>query len=174
MSSARPPSYGELAALAVELRLPVSAQAEMLVEQAGRIAELERQVGSDSHSSSRPPSRDGLRKKPAPKSLRKRSGRKPGRAKGDPGGQLAPVVDGHFEHRSKKVRDRLADHADETEPHHLSPYPHRRNLDELVNADLKHSLPKSHRFFRRRQRRPHIARGDFHGPTSAAPSTRTP
>ncbi|MFB6981605.1 hypothetical protein [Streptomyces scopuliridis] len=49
MSSAQPPSYGELAALAVELRLPVSAQAEMLVEQAERIAELERQVGSDSH-----------------------------------------------------------------------------------------------------------------------------
>jgi hypothetical protein len=83
VSSAQPlpPSYEELAALVVELKLLVSAQAE-------RIAELERQVASDSRNSSRPPSSDGLRKKPAPKSLRQRTGRKPGRAKGDPGGRL--------------------------------------------------------------------------------------
>ncbi|MER6774465.1 hypothetical protein ABT389_32585 [Streptomyces bacillaris] len=50
------------------------------------------------------------------------------------------------------------------------------NPDELVNADLKHSLPKQHRardqaelaaenrrFFRRRQRQPHIVRGYFGG-----------
>jgi transposase len=81
-----PPSYGELAALVVELKLLVAAQAE-------RIGELERQLGSDSHNSSKPPSSDGLRKKPAPKSLRPRTGRKPGRAKGDPGGQLEQVAD---------------------------------------------------------------------------------
>ncbi|MER7057916.1 hypothetical protein [Streptomyces sp. NPDC000351] len=51
------------------------------------------------------------------------------------------------------------------------------NPDELVNADLKHSLPKQHRardqaelaagtrrFFRRRPRQPHIVRGYFGGP----------
>jgi transposase len=81
-----PPSYEELAALVVELKLLVSAQA-------ARIAELERKLGSDSHNSSRPPSSDGLRKKPAPKSLRKASGRGPGRAKGEPGGQLQQVAD---------------------------------------------------------------------------------
>jgi transposase len=95
-----PPSYEELAALVVELKLLVSAQAATIaeltaknVEQAERIAELERQVAADSRNSSRPPSSDGLRKKPAPKSLRKASGRKPGRAKGDPGGRLEQVAD---------------------------------------------------------------------------------
>lgn len=88
-----PPSYEELAALVVELKLLVSAQSATIAEQAERIAELERRVGSDSRNSSKPPSSDGLRKKPAPKSLRKASGRAPGRAKGAPGGQLEQVTD---------------------------------------------------------------------------------
>lgn len=102
MSSAQPPqpSYGELASLVVELKLLVSAQAATIAEQAERIAELERQVASDSRNSSKPPSSDGLRKKPAPKSLRQRSGRRPGRAKGDPGGRLEQVAD----------PDRVVDH----------------------------------------------------------------
>lgn len=81
-----PPSYEELTALVVELKLLVAGQAE-------RIAELERQVAADSRNSSKPPSSDGLAKKPAPKSLRQRSGRRPGRAKGDPGGRLEQVTD---------------------------------------------------------------------------------
>ena len=52
------------------------------------------------------------------------------------------VVDGHSAHRSKKVQDWLADHADEIELHFLPPYCPELNPDELVNADLKHSLPK--------------------------------
>ncbi|MFC5954038.1 IS66 family transposase [Streptomyces pratens] len=100
MSSAPPPpSYEELAALVVELKLLVSAQAATIAEltarnaeQAERIAELERQVSADSRNSSKPPSSDGLRKKPAPKSLRTSTGRKPGRAKGDPGGRLEQVA----------------------------------------------------------------------------------
>jgi Family of unknown function (DUF6444) len=80
------PSYEELTVLVVELKLLVAVQAE-------RIAELERQVAADSRNSSRPPSSDGLRKKPAPKSLRKATGRKPGRAKGEPGGRLEQVSD---------------------------------------------------------------------------------
>ncbi|WP_256082937.1 DUF6444 domain-containing protein, partial [Streptomyces sp. AVP053U2] len=86
VSPPSPPSYEELATLVTELKLLVSAQAE-------RIAELERQVAVNSRNSSQPPSSDGLRKKPAPKSLRKASGRKPGRAKGDPGGRLEQVCD---------------------------------------------------------------------------------
>lgn len=95
MTSDQPPqpSYEELAALVVELKLLVSAQAVVIAEQAERIAELERQTGSDSHNSSKPPSSDGLRKKPAPKSLRQWTGCKPGRAKGDPGGRLEQVAD---------------------------------------------------------------------------------
>jgi transposase len=87
------PSYEELSALVVELKLLVSSQAATIAEQAERIAELERQLAADSRNSSKPPSSDGLRKKPAPKSLRQRTGRKPGRAKGDPGGRLEQVAD---------------------------------------------------------------------------------
>lgn len=86
------------------------------------------------------------------------------------------VVDGHSAHRSKKVRDWLAAHPDDVELHFLPPYAPELNPDELVNADLKHSLPKQHqarnqaelvaetrRFFRRRQRQPHNVRGYFGG-----------
>ncbi|MEV8034945.1 hypothetical protein [Streptomyces sp. NPDC086182] len=57
----------------------------------------------------------------------------------------------------------------------MPPYSPELNPDELVNADLKHSLPKGHRawnraeiaaetrwFFHRRQRQPRIVHGHFH------------
>ncbi|MFF9753777.1 transposase [Streptomyces sp. NPDC014344] len=90
------------------------------------------------------------------------------------------VADGHSAHRSKKVRGGLAAHPDDAELHFLPAYSPEPNPDELVNADLKHSLPRQHRarnqaelatetrrFFRRRQRQrqPHIVRGYFGGPT---------
>jgi transposase len=56
-----------------------------------RIAELEARLGQTSKNSSKPPSSDGLAK-PAPKSLRKRSARKPGGQAGHPGSTLAPVA----------------------------------------------------------------------------------
>jgi transposase len=64
------PSYEELAALVVSLR------AELREAQA-RIAELEARLGANSGNSGRPPSSDGLAK-PAPRSLRDKTGRKPG------------------------------------------------------------------------------------------------
>ncbi|MFI5755732.1 transposase [Streptomyces sp. NPDC051569] len=54
-------------------------------------------------------------------------------------------VDGHSAHRSRKVRDWLAAHPGDVEPHFLPPYSPELNPDELINADLKHSLPEQHR-----------------------------
>jgi transposase len=48
------------------------------------VAELAARAGQNSKNSSRPPSSDGLGR-PAPKSLRKKTGRRPGRPKGQPG-----------------------------------------------------------------------------------------
>ena len=87
------------------------------------------------------------------------------------------VVGGHSAHRSRRVRTWLADHPDRMELHFLPSYSPELNPDELVNADLKRSLPmhsrardqaqlaaETRRFFHRRQRQPHIVRGYFGGP----------
>jgi len=55
-----------------------------------RVTELEARLGMNSANSSKPPSSDGYTK-PSPKSLRKRSGRKPGGQKGHPGTNLEQV-----------------------------------------------------------------------------------
>ena len=58
------------------------AQAEGLVaDLREQVAELAARVGQNSSNSSKPPSSDGLGR-PAPKSLRQKTGRKPGRPKG--------------------------------------------------------------------------------------------
>jgi transposase len=57
-----------------------------------RIEELEARLAISSKNSSKPPSSDGLAK-PAPRSLRKKSGRGPGRPKGQTGFTLEPVAD---------------------------------------------------------------------------------
>lgn len=63
------------------------------LEQAlARIADLEARLKLSSSNSSRPPSSDGLAK-PAPKSLRGRSGRGPGRPIGQDGVTLERVAD---------------------------------------------------------------------------------
>jgi transposase len=72
------PSYDELVALVVELR--------------AEIADLRARLGQTSKNSSKPPSSDGLAK-PAPKSLRGRSGRKPGGQAGHPGRTLRQVTE---------------------------------------------------------------------------------
>jgi transposase len=83
VSAAEKPSYEELAALVVEL----SAQLERAN---ARIAELEARLAKNSRNSSKPPSSDGL-DKPAPKSLRGRSGKRPGGQAGHRGQTLCQV-----------------------------------------------------------------------------------
>lgn len=78
-----PPSYEELVAENGQLR---SALSQALV----RVAELEARLGMTSKNSGKPPSADGLAK-PAPKSLRGRTGRGLGRPKGQSGVTLRQV-----------------------------------------------------------------------------------
>jgi len=56
-----------------------------------RVAELEARLGQSSKNSSKPPSSEGLAK-PAPKSLRKRSGRESGGQAGHPRSTLGAVA----------------------------------------------------------------------------------
>ena len=78
-----PPSYEELAAENAQLKT-------VLAQAVARIAELEARLGMTSRNSGKPPSSDGLAK-PAPKSLRGKSSRGPGRPKGQPGTTLRQV-----------------------------------------------------------------------------------
>ena len=94
------PSYDELAALVVT-------QARLIEELRGELAqlradndklrvenaELRRRLGANSRNSSKPPSSDSPFVKPAPRSLRRTSGRKPGGQPGHPGSTLALVAD---------------------------------------------------------------------------------
>src|SRR5258707_6521900 len=66
------------------------------------VADLRRQLGQDSSNSSKPPSSDGLKKKPRiAGSLRGRSGKASGGQKGPHGGPLPPTAESGYVVRHK-------------------------------------------------------------------------
>ena len=79
---------GQLHAQAAQL----VTQAAQLAAQAKRIGELERRLSTDSTTSNKPPSSDSPYRKPAPRSSRGCSGRKPGKQPGAAGTTM-PLVD---------------------------------------------------------------------------------
>jgi transposase len=80
-----------LAALVVSLRSELAEARAELERARERIAELEAQLRQTPRNSSKPPSSEGLAK-PAPRSLRKKSGRRPGGQDGHQGQTLTQVA----------------------------------------------------------------------------------
>lgn len=67
------------------------AQRDVLIESlVARVGDLEVRLGKNSRNSSQPPSSDNPFTKPPTRSLRGRSGRRPGKQPGDPGARLEP------------------------------------------------------------------------------------
>jgi hypothetical protein len=88
----------ELAAENARLREAAAAREELaaaeLAALAARVEELERRLARDSSASSKPPSSDNpYKKKPKNRSLRRRSGRAPGRQPGAPSSTLKQSAD---------------------------------------------------------------------------------
>jgi transposase len=83
--AASKPSYDELALL-------VAAQAEEIARLKALVADLEARLNANSRNSSKPPSSDSPFVKPAPKSLRAKGVRRPGRPSGQDGVTLEQVA----------------------------------------------------------------------------------
>jgi transposase len=85
------PSYEQLAALVVEQTEAIARLEKRIVDLEADNRELRRQLTLNSRNSSKPPSTDSAFIKPSPKSLRRKSGRKPGGQAGHQGSTLSLV-----------------------------------------------------------------------------------
>ncbi|HEY0496576.1 MAG TPA: IS66 family transposase [Kutzneria sp.] len=86
------PSYDDLAALVVRQAAVIEELRAEVAALRAENAELRRRLDMNSSNSSKPPSSDSPFVKPDPKSLRGKSGRKPGGQTGHPGSTLAQVA----------------------------------------------------------------------------------
>ena len=86
------PSYEELAAENAALKSEVAEVKALLALAMEQIVELQARLNQNSKNSSRPPSSDSPFVKPAPKSSRGKSGRRPGRPDGQSGVTLSQVA----------------------------------------------------------------------------------
>lgn len=86
------PTVEQLLELLAERDRLIAALMEHNASLAARVAELEARLSKNSQNSSKPPSSDAF-VKPPPRSLRRKSGRKPGKQPGDPGFRLEPRPD---------------------------------------------------------------------------------
>ncbi len=80
-----------LTSIVDSLNAAINAQAQLIAQLNQTIQELKEQLNKNSQNSSRPPSSDGF-KKPAPKSLRRPSGKKAGGQRGHQGTHLAVIT----------------------------------------------------------------------------------
>jgi transposase len=86
------PTIGQLLVLLAERDQALVERDRLIARLAERVADLEARLGKNSRNSSKPPSSDGLAK-PPPRSLRRASGRKPGKQQGEQGFRLEPRPD---------------------------------------------------------------------------------
>ncbi len=105
VDDAERPGYAELRARVAKRDAQIAEQAARIAELEAVVAELRQQLARNSRNSSKPPSTDGYakptaREKKNQRSLRKRSGRKPGAQNGHEGAHLerVEVPDAHVPH----------------------------------------------------------------------------